>query len=277
MAVPDFDEYLGSLGRLSVHVDPLATTEESERIRWGAAALAELDAVDAESLAAWVLANPEEASLLGLVVGLTQERMKNVLRERFATTSARQLALRDPVALVRFFDEEYDLVRTLAANRAATFTFGDLLVARAGSRARAAAAGRSGRRIEDQIEAIAVGLGLEVRTRTRFQGRGHDAPADLLVMRGDEPVIAVAAKGFDSTGSKLGDAVREIVEMASVRKPTQYVMAVVDGIGWLSRQSDLRRIHALWAGGEIDGLYTLATLDRFRDDLEQAARRLDLL
>ncbi|MFV0634905.1 hypothetical protein [Demequina sp.] len=85
-------------------------------------------------------------------------------------------------------------------------------------------------------------------------------------------MLVVAAKAFDSTGSKLTDAVREIQEMADVRMPRQYVMAVVDGIGWKSRVADLRRIHRLRETGAIDGMYTLAPLDVFHDDLEEAAR-----
>lgn len=54
-------------------------------------------------------------------------------------------------------------------------------------------------------------------------------------------------------------------------------MAVIDGIGWKQRQADLRRIHSLWEQQQIDGMYTLATLGDFREDLEQAARRHGLL
>ncbi len=60
--------------------------------------------------------------------------------------------------------------------------------------------------------------------------------------------------------------------MASVRRPHQFVLAVIDGIGWKSRQADLKRIHQLWETDEIDGMYTLASLDQFRIDLENAAR-----
>lgn len=89
--------------------------------------------------------------------------------------------------------------------------------------------------------------------------------------------LAVAAKGFDSTGSKLTDAVREIEEMADVRLPRQFVMAVIDGIGWKSRIADLRRLYDLWERQQIDGMYTLLTLDRFRADLAEAARLRGLL
>jgi len=64
--------------------------------------------------------------------------------------------------------------------------------------------------------------------------------------------------------------------MAEKRLPTQYVMAAVDGIGWKNRLNDLRRIYDLWAANKIDGLYTLATLGQFRDELQAAARRLGL-
>jgi hypothetical protein len=54
-------------------------------------------------------------------------------------------------------------------------------------------------------------------------------------------------------------------------------MAVIDGIGWKNRVNDLRRIYTLWERRQIDGMYTLAGLDRFRDDLQQAARLRGLL
>ncbi len=65
--------------------------------------------------------------------------------------------------------------------------------------------------------------------------------------------------------------------MAETRLPNQYVFAVVDGMAWISRQSDLRRMYGLWERRSIDGLYTLSRLDEFRADLERAARRVGLL
>jgi hypothetical protein len=65
--------------------------------------------------------------------------------------------------------------------------------------------------------------------------------------------------------------------MTRVRLPRQYVFAVVDGIGWLSRKADLKRIYDFWASQSIDGLYSLNHLDQFRDDLEEAAKRVNLL
>lgn len=222
--------------------------------------------------------HPDSVPVLGLTVGLSLEKLKNTLKHHFDTAGWVTLARRRPRDLIEMLDNQYDLVRLLRVQRNRSYDFGDLLVARARTRGTAARAGLSGRKIEDEIEAIATDLGLPFETRTRFRGRGgRTAPCDLAIPSGSVAAIAVAAKGFDSTGSKLTDAVREILEMAEVRLPRQYIIAVIDGIGWKSRTADLRRIYNLWETEQIDGMYTLASLDVFRRDLESAARLRDLI
>lgn len=273
--VPTFDDYLETLGRLTAHVDPTAVTPESEEIRAATRQLQDLLDIESESVADWAAAHPHAVPVLGLTVGVGQEKLKNSLRKEFGTSGWVTLARQRPADLVDWLDREYDLLRLLRVQLERSYDFEDVLVARAGTRVIATSAGRSGRDVEDEIEAIADGLGLPYATRTRFTGRHlRTAPCDLAVPGGADAQIVIAAKGFDSTGSKLTDAVREIEEMADVRLPSQYVFAVVDGIGWLSRKSDLRRIHGLWESGQINGLYTLASLGQLRDDLEDAARLL---
>lgn len=273
MTIPTFDEYVASLGRMTAHVDPTAPSEAATDLSRAADSLGELPVVDRDHLAEWARQHPAWVPALGLAVGLSQEKLRNSLRHAFDTPSWLTLARGRADDLVAHLDDEFELVRLVASQRHRTYDFGDLLAARAGTRASAIRAGVSGRRLEDEIEAIARDLGLACGTRTRFAGRANrTAPCDLVIPSADEPAIVVAAKGFDSTGSKLTDAVREIEEMADVRLPRQTVMAVIDGIGWKSRQADLKRIHQLWVDQQIDGLYTLSTLDRFRADLADAAR-----
>ncbi|NED69571.1 hypothetical protein G3I15_52495, partial [Streptomyces sp. SID10244] len=120
--------------------------------------------------------------VLGLAVGLSQEKLKNVLRDRFGTTGWHGVARSQPVDLITWLDTEFDLVRMLRTQLERTYTFADILVARAGSRVTATRAGASGRHIEDEIEAIAHDLGLDYVTRSRFTGRnGRTAPADLII------------------------------------------------------------------------------------------------
>lgn len=277
--IPSFDEYLATLGRLTAHVDPTAATPESAEIKEAAQSLADLPAVTEPALVAWVNEHPSQAYVLALAVGLSQEKFKNTLRHHLGTSGWVKISQTRPAELIHMLDIEFDLVRLLQVQLDRAYDFGDVLVARAGGRVMASMGSRSGRRVEDEIEAIALDLGLPCVPRTQFVGRANrTAPCDLAIPTDQSGAqIVVAAKGFDSTGSKLTDAVREIEDMANVRLPTQFVMVVVDGIGWKSRQADLRSIYNLWAAQSIDGMYTLASLDVFRSDLENAARLRRLL
>ena len=277
-ARPTFDEYLATLGRLTAHVDPTAASGQAAVIKAGAQSLANLPDIDVNIMAAWIGDNPTQVPVLGLTVGLSQEKLKNVLRHHFDTSGWVTLARGRSLELVQMLDEDFDLLRLLRVQRGQSYDFGDVLVARAGTRGTATRAGVSGRRVEDEIEAIAIELGLPAATRTRFTGRnGRTAPCDLAIPDASTAEIVVAAKGFDSTGSKLTDAVREIEEMAEVRLARQSVFAVIDGIGWMSRKADLRRIYDLWTSNSIDGMYTLATLGNLRRDIEKTARLRGLL
>jgi hypothetical protein len=269
-----FRRTLTDLGRTGVVPDEVRQLIES-----AAAGLAALPRVDRESLAALVRERPDWVPVLGAAVGLSHEALKNQLRARMGTAGWIQVALRDSLRLVAALDEGFDLVEQIKAQRERDWTFADILVERYGARTRAAGSIVRGRALEDEIEAIATGLDLPHEMRTRFMGRGgREVPCDIAIPAGgDRALIVGFAKGFNSTGSKLTDAVREVEQMASVRLPRQFVFAFVDGIGWLGRDRDLRRIYDLWATDEIDGLYSLARMDEFRQDLRTAALRLGLL
>ncbi|HEX4976563.1 MAG TPA: hypothetical protein VFV40_01745 [Nocardioides sp.] len=272
------EDYLGRLRRLTEHVDPMAASSDADAIREAGASLDRLPEVNEELLVEWVTVHPEAVNALGLTVGLSQEKLKNLLKVRFGSSSWARVAKGDPHGLVAWLVEEFDLLVALEQQHNRTYTFGDVLAARGTSRQTATSAGVAGRSIEDAVEQIVQELGLPYAMRGRFVGRnGETGPADLAVPDFEHAVVAVACKGFDSTGSKLTAAVTEVTEMANVRYAHQYVLAVVDGIGWLNRLGDFRRMYALAESRRIDGLYALADLDRFRDDLEQAARRHGLL
>jgi hypothetical protein len=270
---PTFEAYLASLTGLSVHADPTLATTYSEEIREAAASLVAVPEITATTLAEWARRHPRWVPVLGLAVGLSQERLRNALRHHFDTTGWVSLARERPAEVIAMLNERYELVRLVAEQRGKVYNFGDILAARAGSRATATRAGAAGRRVEDEIQAVAERLELPYQLRTRFTGRnGRTAACDLVIPHGDAAAIAVAAKGFDSTGSKLTDAVREIEEMAEVRLPSQFILAVVDGIGWKNRQADLRRIYQLRERQQVDGMYTLAMLDDFESAIRRAAQ-----
>lgn len=275
---PEMQAYLARLRRITTHVDPTLDSEAATAIREAADSLDALPVADRRTLTDWVMSHPKDVYTLGLAVGLSQEKLKNLLRAEFNTSSWLKAGTNDPGAVVGWLDDEFGLLAALDAQRGRDYTFGDVLAARGTTRQTASSAGTAGLLIEDAVESIVRDLGLPYKMRGRFVGRnGETGPADLAIADFTSAMITVACKGFDSTGSKLTAAVMEVEAMAQVRFAHQYVFAVVDGIGWNSRRGDFRRMFALYESRKIDGLYALADLEEFRVDLERAARRAGLL
>ncbi len=269
---PAFEDFLGTLQQLT---SPLGPIDPGARQPYkdAARALQALARVDHEALTELIAANPEWVPILGSVVGMSQEQLKNVLRHRLGTSGWVRLARERPDELVALLENDYGLSNQLEIERGRDWSYGDILFERVTSRSRAGRAIGRGRSLEDEVEAVVKSLGLSYTLRTQFTGRsGRPAPCDLAVPEGGAAALIVCAvKGFNSTGSKLTDAVREVEAMAEVRDANQFVYAIVDGIGWLSRQSDLRRIHTLWTQRAINGVFSLAQLSDFWAELERAA------
>lgn len=275
--MPTFDEFARSLSRLG----GVATVDEEGRRRAAetAAAIQALPEVSRAALTELIQERGEFVPFLALCIGLSQEALKNILRHGLGSPSWLKLSASRPAELVALLDDQFELATRLEAERFKDWSFGDVLVERYASRSRATSSIGRGRGVEDQVEAIVSSLGLPYEMRTRFTGsHGRDGPCDLAVPSGgDEALIVCGMKGFDSTGSKLTDAVTEIERMADVRLARQFVFVVVDGIGWLGRKSDLKRIYQLLLDQAIDGLYTLSQLAQLKADIKQAARLRGLL
>lgn len=278
MALVPFQQFvadLSDLGRVT-REDP-AMQEHIERI---VQALQQVGLITRTSLAQFIRQEPESVPLLATCSGLGQEQLINQMKRLLGTSGWVTLARTDPDRLISVLDDEFDIVAKVNDQLSKDWTFSDVLLERhLWSRKRAASAIGQGRNVEDEVEKVVQRLALKYTMRTQFVGRGNQtAPCDLAILdANDQPVIVLGAKGFNSTGSKLSDAVREIEQMANVRRPTQFVYALIDGIGWLNRQADLKRIYDLWADGSIDGMYTLNHLPTFEADLIVAAQQKGLL
>lgn len=245
-----------------------------------AAALIELREVTVTNLARLIREHPHWIPYLASCAGLSHEQLKRQLQHRLGTSGWIKLARRQPDRLIEELDRGFGLIRSIEEQRAQQWTFADVLVERVRWSQRTALRSIArGHRLEDVVEETVRALGLPYVMRVRFTGsRGQEASCDFAIPGGGEEALIVGAvKGFDSTGSKLTDAVREIEEMAAVRLPRQFLFAFVDGIGWLGRRADLRRIYQLWADRAMDGLYSLTRRGEFQQDLAAAARRLGLL
>lgn len=78
MDIPSFDEYVASLGRLTAHVDPTAASSDAARIKEAFDRLADLNEITEASLTAWAADHPAWVNVLGLAVGLSQEKLKTL-------------------------------------------------------------------------------------------------------------------------------------------------------------------------------------------------------
>ena len=250
-----FEEFVGAIAPLEEAAPAREPDATFAVIRSGVDRLVALPEVTAESLTALITEHPEWIRVLALAVGLSQEQLKTLMRYGFKTTSFAKVARSEPRRLINALVDR-GLLGTIEAERHREYSYADILVERYASRARAGRAIGRGRRLEDAVQAVVDELGLPYEMRGRFIGRGDmDAPCDLAIpATGRDAEIVIAIKGFGSTGSKLTDAVREVEQMAAVRRPRQYVYAVFDGAGWLNRQNDLRKVHRLWEQRSIDGL-----------------------
>lgn len=278
MAVIHFKQFvkdLSDLGRVT-REDP----EMQEHIERIVQALQQIGPITRPTLAQFIHDEPTAVQLLAMCAGLGQEQLINQMKRLLGTSGWVTLARTEPDRLIQVLDDEFGIVAQVAGQLRKEWTFADVLLERhLWSRKRAASAIGQGRSVEDEVERVVKGLGLRYTMRTQFVGRDRrSAPCDVAILDTQgQPVIVLGAKGFNSTGSKLSDAVREIEQMADVRRASQYVYALIDGIGWMNRQADLRRIYDLWDRGSIDGMYTLNHLGAFEADLAAAARQKGLL
>lgn len=274
-----FDDILSAVTDLSSAEDADDARDYLDEIRPTVERLTSLPEITVATLTEAIEKDPQIVPLLASCIGLTQERLKNQLKHHLGTSGWIKLARDNPQDLINLFDREYNLVHRVRDDISRNWTFADVLVERyRWSRRTAGRAITRGRQLENVVEDVVKSLGLPYQMRTQFRGRGDIAvPCDVAIPTGENALIAGAAKGYNSTGSKLSDAVREIELLANYRLPRQFIFAVIDGIGWKNRLNDMRRIFDLWQNQEIDGLYTLADMHRFKSDLVQFATRQQLL
>lgn len=173
-----------------------------------------------DTLARFIEKYPDSMPVIATCAGLGQEQLKNQLRLVLNTSGWVSLARKRADEFVAVLDEEFNIVSQLNLELVKSWTFEDVLVERhLWSKSQGASSVGRGRKVEDDVEMIVRDLGLPYVMRSRFGSRGSEtAPCDLAIPSGGmEAKIVVGMKGFNSTGSKLTDAVGEIEKMASAR------------------------------------------------------------
>lgn len=270
----EFCETLQPIGEV-----PTVDAETRASIQKAAVAIAALPRITRSSLAHLIEEHPDWVPYLALCCRLSQEKLKSALRHGLKTSGWITLARTKPASIIELLDDRFGLIEEVRGQRRRRWTFADVLVERQSARVNAAGTIGIGRQLEDEVEQIVASLGIPYLMRTKFVGaHRRTAPCDVAIPGGgDAAEIVIAVKSFGSTGSKQSDAAREFEELVAVRAPHQFAYAFCDGIGWLGRQADLRRILALSESRQLDGVFNLSMAAQFRITLEEAARRRGLL
>jgi hypothetical protein len=152
------------------------------------------------------------------------------------------------------------------------FTWRDLLSERlAGGRGRAIKGQARGRWLEDFTEAIVREVFGESRytARRRFVGRDGTEKADFAIPGHTEPRVLIEAKAYGATGSKQTDILGDVARIVEQKRRDTDFLLVTDGLTWLQRANDLRKLVDMQNHGDITRIYTVQMKDDLAADLRQ--------
>ena len=158
---------------------------------------------------------------------------------------------------------------SLAVNHQPTWS--DILVERLRSGRGSAIQGQKrGRDLEDFVEVIVAQVFGDggYRTRCTFTGtKGRTAKCDIVIPGRDDAKIIIEAKGYAATGSKMSDIIGDLDAIIAAKRADSRFLFVTDGMSWISRQSDLRKIVKRQNDGDIMRIYTSKMQEELVADL----------
>lgn len=147
----------------------------------------------------------------------------------------------------------------------------DLLVERLRSMRGTAIKGQMrGRFLEDAVETVVQAVFDRGYTaRCRFLGASGTSTekADFAIPSKDEPRILIEVKAYGATGSKQTDVLGDFERIVRQKRDDTTLLLVTDGVTWLSRANDLRKLIRMQNAGQIARIYTQLMLEELREDL----------
>lgn len=155
----------------------------------------------------------------------------------------------------------------------------DILIERLRSgRGKAIKGQTRGRDLEDYTEAMVRGVfGEQYETRCQFTGVGAKLEkCDFAIPDRHRPLILIESKAYGATGSKQTDVVGDVNKIIDVKRPDTPFILITDGITWMRRISDLRKLIKLQNEGRIAHIYTTKMAAQFEADLRQLKAELGL-
>ena len=168
--------------------------------------------------------------------------------------------------------EQLELPAAMAA--AANFrpAWSDILIERLRSgRGKAIKGQTRGRGVEDFTEAVVREVfGEKYDKRCQFTGVGTKVEkCDFAIPDRHKPLILIEAKAYGATGSKQTDVVGDANKIIEAKRPDTPFILITDGITWMRRINDLRKLVRLQNEGRISRIYTTKMAAQFEADLRQ--------
>jgi len=106
--------------------------------------------------------------------------------------------------------------------------------------------------------------------RCQFTGVGNRiAKCDFAIPDRHKPLILIESKGYGATGSKMTDVVGDANNIIAAKRPDIPFILITDGITWMRRMNDLRKLIKLQNDGKIMRIYTMKMAGQFEADLRQ--------
>jgi hypothetical protein len=135
---------------------------------------------------------------------------------------------------------------------------------------------KRGRGLEDFVEVLVKGTFGDGNydTRCRFIGaKGKSTEkADFAIPSKQDPRILIEVKAYGATGSKQTDVLGDVARVIAEKRPDTDFLLVTDGVTWLDRESDLRKLLEMQNTGEIQRIYTRAMAPQLQEDLIELKR-----
>ena len=148
----------------------------------------------------------------------------------------------------------------------------DILIERLRSgRGKAIKGQKRGRGLEDFTEALVRQVfGEKFDSRCQFTGVGGlTGKCDFAIPDRHKPMILIEAKGYGATGSKMTDVTGDANKIIDAKRPDIPFILITDGITWMRRMNDLRKLIKLQNQGNIMRIYTTKMAAQFVADLQQ--------
>lgn len=194
---------------------------------------------------------------LGAIIGRENIGSKSFAKNRSAYLEALQ-ALELPAAMAT------------AANFKPAWS--DILIERLRSgRGKAIKGQKRGRSLEDFTETIVREVFDDrYEIRCQFSGTGSKSgKCDFAIPNRHKPLILIEAKAYGATGSKQTDVVGDANNIIDAKRPDTPFILITDGITWMRRISDLRKLIQLQNQGRITRIYTTKMAAQFEADLRR--------